>query len=330
MDDKERDRESDGAGPVAHSRKNIKNYSLHTLLLVVVFLCANTVSASTNSNYIIQNSSLRSPVLRGLSLTVDFGAAKMSDRHANFYNGNPGNANTLARILYSETYGNNIWNKLTEQNLISSSVANYNQITVAEYGDMYYKTAFRLGMGLRYDFDPTDWAWQLRFDYAKLHAAGLVLLNSGHNTAYLSNQNAYVNCPASGTEERIFIDLGVIHKFKLRNGLDLELSLGGDLNNTKVQNSDILIGGISYSILDVWRGASPSSYTGTYEYINQGGIGYGAYASIALGFTLPVGTAMSLAYNFSYCKTNIEGYSSFAPHHALSLVVALNNFSFFD
>ena len=326
MDDKDRDRDRDGAGPVAHSRKYIKSYSLHTLLLVVFFFCTTTTNASSPFSV------LRSPfsTLRGLSLTVDFGATKVSDFHANFYNGNPDNANTLARILYSETYGNRIWNTLTEQNLISSSVANYNQITVAEYGDMYYKIAFRLGMGLRYDFDPSNWAWQIRFDYSKLHAAGLVLLNSGHNTAYLTNQNAYVNCPTSGTEERIFIDLGIIRKFKLHNGLDLELSLGGDINNTKVQNSDILIGGISYSILDVWRGASPSSYTGTYEYINQGGIGYGAYASIALGFTLPVGTAMSLAYNFSYCKTNLEGYSSFAPQHALSLVVALNNFSFFD
>ncbi len=115
--------------------------------------------------------------LRGLSLTVDFGVMRPGNFHANFYNGNPRNVNTLQRILYSETYGNSIWNNLTTQNLIGSSVANYNQITVAEYGDMYYRMAFQLGMGFRYDYENTGWGWQVKFDYAKLHAQGLVLLN---------------------------------------------------------------------------------------------------------------------------------------------------------
>ena len=268
--------------------------------------------------------------LRGLSLTVDFGVMRPGNFHANFYNGNPRNVNTLQRILYSETYGNSIWNNLTTQNLIGSSVANYNQITVAEYGDMYYRMAFQLGMGFRYDYENTGWGWQVKFDYAKLHAQGLVLLNSGHNTAFLTNQNAYVNCPTAGTEERIYLDLGLLYTFKVGNGLDLELGLGGNLNNTKVESSDISIGGITYSILDIWGGQSPSSYVGSYEYVNQGGIGYGGYVSVAFGFTLPIGTAMSIGYTFHYNKVILEGYNAFAPHHVVKLNVALNNFSFFD
>ena len=342
MNDNERDRSGDGAGPrdvpprsktrqitVAH----IKNITLTGLLCSLFMLQGLSFSCfahPTQPSSLADMSVPLSASLRGLSLTVDVGVLRPSNEHANFYNGNPGNANTLYRILHSETYGNHIWNNLTTQDLIGSSIANYNQLTVAEYGDMYYKLAFQLGMGFRYDLTNPHWAWQVKFDYAKLHALGQVLLYSGRNTAYLTNQNAYVNCPASGVEERIYIDLGIIRKFKLDNHIDFELSLGGNVNNTKVESSDIQIGGITYNILDIWGGQSPSSYVASYEYINQGGIGYGGYLTLSVGFTLPVGTAMNLAYTFHFNKVALQGYESFAPHHAVSLNVALNNFSFFD
>lgn len=322
MNDKERDRSGDGAGPVANEVKIIYKTPFRSTMMLTVFLFLSFIPVFGNNGSYSR--------LRGLSLTVDVGVMRPDNYHANFYNGNPRNVNTLNRILYSETYGNSIWNNLTNQNLIGSSVGSYNQITVAEYGDMYYKLAFQLGMGFRYDLENPYWAWQIGFDYAKLHAQGLVLLNSGHNTTFLTNQNAYVNCPTLGVEERIYINLGVIRKFRFNDFFDFEFSLGGNVNNTKVESSDISIGGITYSILDVWGGQSPSSYVMPYEYVNQGGIGYGGYVKVALGFTLPIGTAMNLSYAFHYNKVVLEGYQSFAPHHIVSLNVALNNFSFFD
>ena len=328
MNDKDRDRSGDGAGPVAQKEIDNDNAGevrpkrfaafVFAFLLAAPFLSAARSSAGDVGR------------LRGLSLTVDAGIINAATAHANFYNGQPGNVNTLERILYSETYGNNIWNNLTNQNLIGSSVANYRQITVAEYGDMHYRIAFQLGLGFRYDFLGSDWGWLARFDYAKLHAQGAVLLNSGHGAAYLTNQNAYVNCFTSGVEERIYFDLGLLKKFRLNNGLEVELALGGNVNNTKVESSDIEIGGIIYSILDVWGGLSPSSYTGSYSYVNQGGIGYGAFASVSVGFTLPVGTAMSVGYMLHYNKVNLQRYESFAFHHAVGINVALNNFRLFD
>lgn len=349
MNDKDRDRSGDGAGPVAPNGKHTCPSLVRSILMLTVLLFYVPLSAHNSNLEIrplghVQNPGLKnynistypysiiqdSPRLRGLSLTIQAGVLKAFGNQADFYNGNPTNVNTLERILYSESFGNTIWNNLTEQNLIGSSVANYRQITVAEYGHMYYKLAFQFGIGFRYDFEQSLWAWHTRFNYAKLNAVGTVLLNSGHNTAFLTNQNAYVVCPTSGLEERIFIDLGIIRKFRLNSGFDLETSLGVNLNNTKVESSDIRIAGVTYSILDIWQGQSPSSYTGTYNYVNQGGIGYGLYASLSLGITLPALTAMSLAYTFSYSKINLKGYENFSPHHALALNVAINNFSFFD
>lgn len=327
--DRDRDRRGDGAGPVAFLPRlfgaiaSMPSGKVHCALLLMLFFLSplSFYSSAQKSN---------PSSLRGLSLTVHIGMLHSDNSHADFYNGAPKNANTLERILYSETYGNSIWNNLTNQDLIGSNIANYHQITVAEYGNMYYKPAIQLGMGFRYDFDPSCWAWQIAFDYAKNHAQGIVLLNSGKNNTILSNQNQYVNCPATGVEERIYINLGIIRKIHLRKGYDLEAVLGANINNTKVESSDIRIAGVTYSILDIWGGLAPSSYVGSYEYINQGGVGFGAWASVRLGFTLPVGTAMTIDYTLHYNKVNLTGYRSFALHHALGINVAINNFSFFD
>jgi len=294
---------------------------LRTLWVLSVFclLCAKSASAQHQESNLI-----------GLSLTLDAGVVVPDKYHANFYNGQPSNVNNLTRILNSEAYGPTIWTHLTDQNLIGSSIANYHQLTVAEYGKMYYRTALRYGVGLRYDFERHPWGWMAHFDYSKLNAVGVVLLNSGHNTSILSNVNAYVNCPIAGSEKRIFFDLGLFRKFPLRNGLSIEAALGGNINNTSVVSNDIMIGNLTYSILDVWDGEMPGATSYPYEYINQGGIGYGGFASLSFGITLPSHTALQVCYNFCYTQINLDGYEQFASHHTVSLVVALNNFSFFD
>lgn len=319
MNDKDRDRDGDGAGPVANPKKSPYHYLLRGAAVAAALLLLAFPARA------------QQPLLRGLSLTVDAGVLFVGNGQANFYNGAPGNANTLERILHSETFGRQIWEDLTEQDLITSNIANYTQLQVAEYGDMYYKTAFQLGFGLRYDFEKSDWAWLARFNYVKLNAVGMMLLESGRNNASsLTNQNAYVNCPMAGVEKRIFFDLGLVHKFQLDNGLDLEVSAGANANNTQVVSSEVLIAGTSYSILDLWNGQYPSPYTQPYEYVNQGGLGYGGFAGVSLGLTLPSYTAVSVGYTFHYTRVNLQGYEDFAPHHVVAINVALNNFSFFD
>jgi len=272
-----------------------------------------------------------SPRLVGLSLLVDAGILMPERSIANFYNGNPTNANTLGRILYSESYGPTIWNNLTNAELIGSSIGNYRQIVVAEYGNMYYRTAFRYGIGLRYDLTNPHWAWSLRFDYSKLNATGVVLLESGRtNSSILTNQDRYVSCPIGGIEKRLFIDLGLTYKQPLTDALDLDLTLGANVNNVQVVANDISIAGVTYSILDVWGGETPYAGSQPYEYLNQGGLGYGGFGSLGVTLTLPSSMAATLAYSFCYTFINLEGYEQFSPHHTIALQIAINNFSFFD
>jgi len=39
---------------------------------------------------------------------------------------------------------------------------------------------------------------------------------------------------------------------------------------------------------------------------------------------------MSVSYTLHYNKVNLQGYDTFAFHHAIGINVALNNFNFFD
>ena len=231
---------------------------------------------------------------RGLSLSIDASGLFADNYQANFYRGIPSNLNNIERVMHSEQFGYYMWIDLTDQGLITSNIGNYRQLSIEEYGQMHYQIAMQLGMGLRYDFG-RNWAWLLRFDYARLTAIGQFLINSGRNNSVsLTNQEAYVACPIQGKEKRILIDLGLSKRFPISNGHFIQADLGASLNNTKVEANDILVAGRQYSILDVWGGQSPSMGTPAYEYLNQGGIGYGGFFTLAYGLSFADGNSVLL------------------------------------
>ena len=89
MNDKDRDRSGDGAGPVAQQQNNIQataRLSIRKIGSVFVFLCLLFVTPA-----ISYGNNSGNDRLRGLSLTVDFGLFKASSATADFYNGNPNN-----------------------------------------------------------------------------------------------------------------------------------------------------------------------------------------------------------------------------------------------
>lgn len=268
--------------------------------------------------------------LSGLYLNVDAGLLIPNDKQSNFYCGRPNVPNDLRRVLNSQMYGTQIWNNLVSQQLISpSAIHDYGELRVAEYADMYYKLSFQLGFGFRYVRD-NGWGWLMRFDFADVTAAGQFLIDATNGTGILG-QNQYVTCGIFGREKRIFIDFGIAKRIPLTNLLDLEIDFGFDVNNIKVSQNAISVGGQTYSILDVWDGRTPEMGTGTYEYINQGALGIGGFATIALSRRLPSG-ALDLGYTCAYMQTKYRTYNEtdcYAPQHTIFLRFNLNNFSFF-
>ncbi|MDY5969737.1 MAG: hypothetical protein SPJ13_06990 [Bacteroidales bacterium] len=294
----------DGAGPKSDSRLRSA-----ALLIVVVLSFPYIIHA--------QRMGLNAPYPDGLSVSLSGGAMWPSNATANFYNGSEDNVNTIYRVLHSSAYGPQIWNELTSLNLISAGVDNYTQLQVAEYGKMRYRTAVQLQLGLRYDYPRNNWGWLLNFDYARLSARGVFLIDATNGTGALSNMNRYVTCPISGEEERISIDLGVAKRFRMRSGFDIGVEGGICANNTRVANNDMQIAGRNYNILDLWGGSEPTPYSQEYEYLNQGGIGYGVFGSITYGMTLPGLSSLSVGYSAHYSKIILERYETFAYQQLL-------------
>lgn len=263
----------------------------------------------------------------GLSVFANAGAVWADDITANFYSGRPGNANTIDRVLHSETYGNQIWRRLKDEGLISSAVGNKDDLKVVEYGDMYYRTSLQYGLGIRYDYE-SGFGWLLRFDISRLEALGAFNLSSTNGTGILTSNHQYIRCGLMGSEDRINIDFAITRTVDLGSNLCLELNLGASLNNTKVKESLMEVAGDTYSILDIWGGQSPSSYTGSYEYINQGGLGWGVFMSGFLGYYVDGLGAIKAGYTCHHSKTTLEGYSAAGWVHCLTIRIEINNFSF--
>lgn len=264
----------------------------------------------------------------GLSVFADAGAYWGDKNTANFYAGLPGNANTILRVLHSNTYGTQIWNHLTEQGLISSAVSSYSQLTVDEYPSMYYRTSFAYGLGLRYSY-ASGIGWLLRFDLAQLAAIGAFNLSTNNHTGILSDNAQYIRCGMLGREDRINIDFAVTANARLSDVLDFEIDLGGGVNNTKVRENLMEIAGVTYSILDIWGGQSPDYGVGQYEYINQGGIGWNLFASALIGYQLNSIGAIRVGYTLYRSRTTLKDYTATGWNHLVGVRFELNNFSIF-
>lgn len=267
----------------------------------------------------------------GLSVFVDAGMLIPSAKQANFYCGRPENPNTIERVLYSNSYGQQIWTSLRDQGLLQG-VGSYSEIQLADYPDMYYKLAYQIGVGIRYGY-AHGWGWLLRFDFSQLTAAGVFHLYNGPQAGILTNQDRYVTCGMFGSERRIYIDIALTKRFSLGKRFELEADLGYNLNNTKVMKHQMEIGGEYYSILDVWNGQNPYAGIGSYEYINQGGLGMGAFATLSLCYAIPGYGSLEFGYTCYHTQTVFTDYNksdAFAFQHLIFVRANLNNFSFWN
>ena len=264
----------------------------------------------------------------GLSVFIDASAFWADDYSSGFYSGIDGNANTIYRVLHSQRDGTDIWYHLKSNGLIDASIGTCDDLTVEEFPSMYYRSAFMIGLGLHYTYR-NGFGWLLRFDIAKMEAAGAFNLANNKSTTVL-NQNHYIRCGMLGEEQRIYIDLAITKEVDISPWLNLEVDLGLNVNNTKVSTNAMEIAGRTWSILDVWDGQSPYVGIGEYEYVNQGGLGYGVFMAAYLGYRVEGLGAVKLGYSCHHTRTNLKGYEAMGWHHQLALRFEVNNFSFFS
>lgn len=263
----------------------------------------------------------------GLSVFANAGVIWADPNTANFYSGLPSNANTIDRVLHSQTYGIGIWNNLTNQGLIGSAVGDYTQLQVVEYPNMYYRTSFQYGLGFRYDY-ASGLGWLVRFDIARLQAIGAFNLSTDNSTGLLG-YDQYVRCGMLGLEDRINIEFAITSTVSITDALEFELDLGGGIVNTKVRENVMEIAGVTYSILDIWNGQTPDAGVMGYEYINQGGIGYSVFASATLGYSITGIGSVRAGYTCYNAKVVLDGYTAWGWQHMINVRFEMNNFDIF-
>ncbi len=279
------------------------------------------------------------PPSTGLSILVDAGAFWASKNNANFYSGREGNVNTIYRVLHSNTYGKQIYDYLSTMNYITDAVQNERQLTVAEWPEMYYRTSFQVGMGLKYQYR-SGLGWLLRFDLTRLNARGVFNLSADNGTG-IPGGRQYVPFNIVGLEDRINIDLAITEQVPLNRTTSLEVDLGASLINTKVRDNIIEIDRRTWSILDRWNGQSPDAGVAPYDQeILQGGIGYGVFMSLLIGYQIPSIGALKAGYTCYQSKTVLRGgtgadgsrdpYTAWGWQHMLGIRVEMNNFSFLN
>ena len=265
----------------------------------------------------------------GLEVFINAGLFIPSAKQANFYSGRPENANTIERVLFSDTYGRQIWESLVNSGYLRG-VGNYSEMQLADYPDMYYKLGYQIGFGLRYGYKH-GWGWLARFDYSQLTAAGAFHIYNGPQASVLTNRDRYVTCAMYGLENRINIDIALTKRFPIDNDWQIEGDIGFNLNNTKVKENKMEINGAYYSILDVWNGRRPDSGVGSYDYVNQGGIGVGGFVTLSFAYVMANRGSLELGYTCYYTQTRYKGYNdadAFAFQHAVFVRANLYNFSF--
>ncbi len=241
----------------------------------------------------------------GFSFGINMGAYFANGFHGNFYNGAAGNVDSIGLIFGNYYYTQDIRKELQDTfRLLELPTA------------MKYQPAMQFGFYVKYSFDRQLGVF-LQFNYAKLKAKDVFTLGVGPEASYLTFDDIRTY-PIWGTEERIYIDLGVSKTFETSKNVQVFLEGGLNINNTRIKEHKIQIGSLEYSLINIYGDSPyiPNTQMQTYE-TRLGGLGIGAFATTGLRFVFNDKISLDPGFSFYWSKANLEGYSAYRPHYAV-------------
>ncbi|MBE0646923.1 MAG: hypothetical protein IH596_03975 [Bacteroidales bacterium] len=243
---------------------------------------------------------------------INLGAYFPNKYSANFYNGNPGNVNTVNYLM-----SNKYWYQDIKQLLGSSDT-----VFVAGYPlDMHYQVAFTGGLFIRFNFNRKNGIF-LEANYTQLKATDAITLVVDP-PSYSTFQNVRTE-PVQGKEARVLIDLGYQWSFPLKSKIYFFLQGGGLMCYTQVIQSIFVVEGREFNLVNVYgsQGYTPNSNSQAYK-ISQNAFGFGAFAGAGAGIPLNDVFGMEPGFSFQYYPTNLEGYPQWKPSFSIYLRILL-------
>lgn len=282
----------------------MKKLTIFAFIAVTLFFLQTPLAAQAGSERPpVPGDSVR--LNSGFSFGINMGAYFANGFHGNFYNGAAGNVDSIGLIFTNYYYTQDIRKELQDTFRLLELPTG-----------MKYQPAMQFGFYVKYSFDRQLGAF-LQFNYAKLKAKDVFTLGVGPEASYLTFDDIRTY-PIWGTEERIYIDLGVSKTFETSKNVQVFLEGGLNINNTRVKEHKIQIGSLEYSLINIYGDSPyiPNTQMQTYE-TRLGGIGIGAFATAGLRFVFNDKISLDPGFSFYWSKANLEGYSAYRPHYAV-------------
>ncbi len=251
--------------------------------------------------------------LRKVEFGLNFGAYFANKYSANFYNGSPGNVNTV----------NYVMSNITWYRAISLALGSIDTVTVDGYPtDMHYNVAFTGGLFVRYNFNRKNSLF-LQADYTQLRAADVVTLLVDPNPYVSTLPNIY-QAQVIGKEGRVMIDFGYQRSFPLKSRINLFIQGGLTMCYTQVIKSIFVVEGTEYNLVNIYgsQGYQPGYNSQTFS-VNQNAFGFGGYLGVGAGIPLTEMFGIEPGFYTHYYPTNLQGYSDFKPSFGLYLRILL-------
>jgi len=200
----------------------------------------------------------------GLYFGANLGFYKANYHNAAYYDGS--GENSVDSVIIDNVNNHNAIAQALNSNFSLSELP----------AKMKYSPAFMIGLFFKYNIKNS--AILVQFNFAKLNSKDVFTIS--YYDPYNPSIPIYKQEGIYGAEKRASIDIGYSYMFSPHSNYRPFIQFGGNMTSTKFIENKIKIENIEYSI---------TNYHYAYYKIEQGGIGFGAFA----------GGGMNLIYNES-------------------------------
>lgn len=232
---------------------------------------------------------------------INIGGFIPDNYSANFYNGE--GDNDITRVLYNDRYDDEI----------SAELGHYNYSLGELPQNMKYSVEVMPGLHVEYHRD-SSMSYFVNFQYAKLRTSDVFRIDLEIQDETFDD---YVLGDIYGSEERVYIDIGIRKIISIDEKSSVYLLGGLNINNTTVEENKIKIGRLTYSIKTNYRQNLTEPGYPEIEYdFKQGGIGFGVLFGGGAKFYFQDHVYVALDMTGYYNQTILPG----KEHFGLQLV----------
>lgn len=255
----------------------------------------------------------------GWEISGNFGVYNPNKYQAKFYNGTPGNVNSLDYILSNYYWNQEIINQLIQYEQRDSFL-------VSEYPpNIKYDASMYVGFSARYNYSD-EIALNISFNFSKLQVKDIIACEV--YPPFPGMVQSYVYFNIFGQEGRTNMDIGGMYTLHPEKNLTPFAEMGLNLNSTHVKKHILNVYDREFNMVNIYGSSGYIPNTPVNEYtVYQGGIGFGTYISGGWRYVVNNQLSMELAA-IVYLKTvNLEGYSKrFGLHESVLFRIVMSPF----